>query len=265
MAKAIKIQLERWMMPRDRKVITSVYQHGMLNSKQIEYIHFRENKNSKVISLRRLKKMVESGFLKQHWYGWNQYGSMQHFTITNKGAMIVALDLDIDPSNIKVFDKSNIRNIEHTVLIGNFHVGLLKSGYEIPAFTTDYLNRFTFNYQLRTITLESDGKGEIHSPTRIYPFLLEMDRGGMGYEKFTEKMLKYESFYLSKSYKKEYDSFPLVIIVTSNENRLIKLKRIVEKEKKTDVNYLFTTINDLNRLDQAIFHLAGHNQLVALK
>lgn len=250
-------------MPRDREVIASVYQHGMLNSKQIEYIHFRENKNSKVIALRRLKKMVDFGYLKQHWFGWNQFGTMQHFTITNKGAMIVALSLDLDPKDVKVYEKHDIRNVEHTIMIGNFHIGLLKSGFEVENFTSDYLNRFEFAHKLEKFILEPDGRGIMHG-RKSYPFLLEIDRGGMNYDEFKNKITKYESFYLSRHYRKEFEQFPLIVIATSNENRIKRLKQEIEKERKTEINYLLTTFNQMDKLNEPVFNLAGYEGLVAL-
>jgi hypothetical protein len=263
MAKFVKHELEKWMMPRDREVLVSVHNHGMLNSKQIEYLHFRENKNSKVIALRRLKKLVDGGYLENQWFGWKQYGNMQHFTITNKGAMIVAFSLGIDYEEVKIFRKQDIRNIEHTVLIGDFHIGLIKGGYSVANYTADVHNTVRFKYKLDKVRIEPDGKGEIISPStnRNFEFLMEMDRGGKSYEEMTNRILKYEKYLLSKAYTKEFINFPIVITVTIGDTRLNKLKTFVEQQKKTNINFLFTTINNM---DKKVFHLAGHDKPVTL-
>lgn len=248
MAKKVKFAYEKWMTPRDRRVIVSVYHHGLLNSRQVEAIHFSGNKNSRIIALRRLKKLVDYGFLKQHWYGYNKYGTMQHFTITNKGAMIVASELDIDVSEIKINEAGIISNVEHTSLIADFHVNLLKNNIEVPKFTSDRLNKVEFEVKGKKYVFEPDGKGLMIARKRALPFFLEIDRGTMSLEYFKLKIPNYEAYYRSKLYLKEFAAFPLVFIVSTTDYRIKRMQEVILETTKSDITYLLGTFKDMEAM-----------------
>lgn len=264
MAKLTHIKLERWMTPRDRDIIVSVYRHGILNSKQVESLHFRNQNNSRIIALRRLKKLVDNKFLKLHWYGYHSQGSMQHFTITNKGAMIVASQLGLEPSAIKVKEAGIISNIEHTSLIVDFHISILNNGFTVKGYSVDYLNRKEFNHGGRNIIFEPDGKGIMHK-SRELPFFLEMDRGTMSYNYFKGKIPNYESYYSSRKYLDDFESFPLVFIISTSNERVSKMKKLIEKERKSDITYLLTTIDKMSDLSKMVLRKAGDDKLYSLK
>lgn len=248
MARKVKFAYEKWMTPRDRKVIVSVYHHGLLNSRQVEAIHFSGNKNSRIISLRRLKKLVDNDFLKQYWYGYNKYGTMQHFTITNKGAMIVANELDLDISEIKINEAGIISNIEHTSLIADFHVNLIKNNIEVPIFSSEKLNRIEFEIKGNKYIFEPDGKGIMHARERILPFFLEIDRGTMTLEYFRLKIPNYEAYYRSRLYLNEFPAFPLVFIISTTTQRIKRMQEIILETSKSDITYLLGTFKDMEEL-----------------
>ena len=264
MAKLTQIKMERWMTPRDREIIVSVYRHGILSSRQVESLHFREQGNSRIISLRRLKKLVDNKFLKLHWYGYHQQGSMQHFTITNKGAMIVASQLGLEPSEIKIKDAGIISHIEHTSLIVDFHISILNNGFKVNGYSADYLNRKEFYYGGRNIVFEPDAKG-VMNKSRQLPFFLEMDRGTMSYNYFKGKIPNYESYYSSRKYLEDFESFPLVFIISTTNERISKMKKIIEKERKSDITYLLTTIDKMNDLSKMVLRKVGDDKLYSLK
>jgi hypothetical protein len=267
MARQVGIKLERWMTVRDRQVIVSVYKHLILNSKQVEEIHFKGYNNSRIIALRRLKKLVDNRFLKLHWYGYNKRGTMQHFTITNRGAMIISSELDIDLIDIKVNDAGIISNIEHSSLIADFHINLLNNDFEVKNFTSDKHNLSEFKYMGKEYKLEPDGKGIAVSliTNKNYPFYLEMDRGTMSYEYFKLKIPKYELFYASGKYKEEFNSFPLVIIVTTDDIRMKRMEQIIAKTKQTDITYLITTIEKSKSPRENTFSHIGTGKKIGLK
>jgi Replication-relaxation len=266
MARLVNVNLERWMTPRDRQIMVSVYLHGILNSKQVEEIHFAGSKNSRIIALRRLKKLVDNGFLKLHWYGYNKLGTMQHFTITNKGAMIVASEYGMNPANIKINDAGIISNIEHTSLIADFHVSLLKNNFKVNNYSVDKHNRVEFNHMGKVHIFEPDAESTVISPTgKIYPFFLEMDRGTMSYNYFKLKIPNYEAYYASGNYKNKFTQFPLVIIITTSETRVKRMREIVDKNKRSDILYLFTTIEKSKFLNKEIFEISGREGKFALK
>jgi hypothetical protein len=258
MARKVKFSYEKWLTLRDRKVIVSVYHHGVLSSRQVEYLFFAGNNNSRIIALRRLKKLVDNGFLKQHWYGYNKQGTMQHFTISSKGAMIVASELGIDISEIRIIDAGIISNIEHTSLIAEFHVNLIKNNLPVPYFTSDRHNRVEFEIKGKKFIFEPDGKGLIVS-RRTLPFYLEIDRGTMSYEYFKLKIPNYEAYYRSKLYLKEFTAFPLVFIISTTEHRIKRMQEIINETSKSDITYLLGTFNDMESM--TFIHCSKGNKI----
>lgn len=248
MARKVRFSFERWMTPRDRQIIVSVYWHGLLNSKQVEDMHFAGSNNSRIIALRRLKKLADNGFLKEYWYGYNSQGTMKHFTITNKGAMIVSSELDIEVSDIKINEASIISNIEHTSLISDFHVNLLKNNLQVSSFSSDRHNRIKFEIRGEKFIFEPDGKGVFYQGERMLPFFLEMDRGTMSFEYFRLKIPDYEAYYKSKLYLEEFSGFPLVFIVSTTEHRINRLKEIITETTKSDITYLLGTFEDMKSM-----------------
>lgn len=58
---------------------------------------------------------------------------------------------------------------------------------------------------------------------------------------FAKKHQRYSAFYDSKAYCGLYDTFPLILTVVPNADRLETLRKVIAKADATDLQWLFTT------------------------
>jgi hypothetical protein len=76
-------------------------------------------------------------------------------------------------------------------------------------------------------------------------YFLEWDNGTMSPTTFQKKHQRYTAFYDSDEYKKYYETFPMILTVTTSWDRAMSLARMIGEVDNTDKVWLFASEADV--------------------
>ena len=124
--------------------------------------------------------------------------------------------------------------MNHYLAVADFYFYMKKQG-NLDEFKLEqqyYFNHLGKKYSFRPdIEIENDGT----------VLLVEIDLCNRRFEK---KIEAWEAFYSSGEYKKHFKKYPPVVIVSTDVE---KVKTIVEKNKKIDLNYVYKDYSDIQK------------------
>lgn len=264
---------KKWLTKRDRQIIIDLYYSKVMNSDQIENIYFKydengnENKYSRIITLRRLKKLVNHDILKKFWFSYNNKSSMQHFYLGPVGIEIVTNELNLSKDDLKWVPKGpqSFTFIENTIETINLRV-YFQRYIKIHKFVVEQLGRIYYNHNGTKKFIEPDATlyCEINNKDRV--FLIERDRGTMNISAIREKLKNYELCYLSQDWSNYFSYFPITLFVTTTNTRLNELLKIFENYLTTDLTFLFTTYEEAKtNIMYKIWRMPKTNNLYQLR
>jgi len=249
---------KRWLEDRDREILVSIYRHGILDRKQVQFLHFRNlaESSQKQTACKRLnQRLVEDGYLIRH-----DLAKVGQYTLTKKGAAIVASTLDKEPDEIKIYKREESSHINHTIAIANFHINLLKSNYIVEGYTSDYLNRIDYKVGNKPKTIIPDGRGFVNGNS----FIMEMDLSNMGYKELEGKVANYEEYFKLKYWREQFREKPKVIFVTRSTTKLNRIKELIENNKSNRLAYYLATIKEMEEGFKEGFYKVGQKNRAAL-
>ncbi|MCY6372492.1 hypothetical protein [Clostridium ganghwense] len=207
---------------RDWNFLKDLYFVKILNTQRICRLY-----NSKKYCYSRLKLLKDNGYIKVLY----KLPSKENvFTLDKKGYETIGYKSK----------KLNI-NLEYSLAAADFYFHEKR----LDAFIK-FNNKYYFRYQNRKYILKID----ILMKTNTWIFV-ELD---LGDKHFEDKIKKWEMYYKSKEYKKLFDNFPVIAIVSSDIDRT---KKIIEDNKREDVLYQYL---DYQKVKEWKYHYSQNSQ-----
>jgi hypothetical protein len=245
-----------FLTKRDKEVLLAVYYHRCLTTEQIAEIFFKyntkgeKNNQSNLIARRRLRKMFDAYLLDRFFVdvGEGNGSSPAHVILDTIGAKVVAGLLNLPMSDINwryEMNEARLPYLEHMVKINQFYVYLLRKARntkgEVLGFRTENHVRYEFKHWNERIIFNPDAYGQYWQGDEGFHFFLELDNGTMSPKTFEKKHQRYSAFYDSGEYRKHYENFPIILTVTTTEERAKQLRDIIYKRDNTDMIWLFAS------------------------
>jgi hypothetical protein len=109
-----------------------------------------------------------------------------------------------------------LRNLEHTVGADAVFVDLYRRlGTRGAATGGDAVLEWRNAAACSRRRMRPDGYGMIRRGGELFGFFLELDRGTMGYRDYAEKWSAYYHYRDSRDFERDYDGFPTILVVTT--------------------------------------------------
>lgn len=184
-----------------------------------------------------------------------RYGSGEGvYFLDNQGAFFISADNGIEKRDVNWDPRDNVVSIgavKHSLDITEIRVCMEENAQNIRV--AEFLGerkmgQINFEYQGEEMSFKPDGKitliKKMGDKTAKLSFLLEYDRSTESLKTFLDKIRTYEKFYMSKKSKEMFENIhPAVLIVSDNEIRTEKLKRLVLDNKEQPIKYYFETLD----------------------
>ena len=249
----------RWLTERDKEVLKFIYYHRFVSTSQIASIHFKYKDNGELqkyplsITRRRLKRYREEDLIKS-FYTSNT--DMIH-SIDERGVMIVASILGTVFNKLYYSPRDDLISIgvaNHSLALNDLYISLLDEaealGGNIMEYTVESLNRKSFNYRNKNYILQPDAY-LLYKPNKkkniAYPFFIEMDLDTQAPKAYATKVERYESYYDSNEFQKQYKTFPKIVTLTTTKVRRDRLRDYA----KTKLNWDYMTIDNSKKILRA--------------
>jgi len=200
---------------RDLSFLKDLTQVNFLNTKRIYKIYGTED-NCRI----RLNMMVKEGYI-------------EHLTfLPNMEYIFSATKKCYQMMDIKYKSRFPNDKINHYLATADFYF-YMKNQNQLEEFKLEQQYYFTHKgkkYSFRPdIEIENNGK----------ILLVEIDLSNRRFEK---KIETWEAYYSSGLFKEYFDKFPPIVIVSTNVK---KVKEIIEKTKKIDLNYVYKDYEEI--------------------
>jgi hypothetical protein len=203
------------LMQRDLSFLRDLTEVNFLNTKRIYKLYGTEV-NCRI----RLKLMVENGYIEH----LSCLPNMEFvYSPTQKTYHMM------DKSFKKRFPNDKIN---HYLAGADFYF-YMKNKNTLESFKLE--QQYYFNYKGEKYSFRPDI--EIESNGSL--LLIEIDLSNRRFEK---KIETWEAFYTSGEYKKHFDKFPPIVIVSTD---VTKVKNIIEKIKKLNINYVYKDYDEV--------------------
>jgi len=244
------------LQPRDREIISAVYEFGFLVRDQIQRL-FDFNCTTRVNI--RLRKLFDHGYLLRKFMPTLLGSSKAIYFIGEKGIKLVSEVSGIDPLEIRKRQKSYFERKElflnHDLLVNEMrinlyqavdHHGSLKMDRWLSS--VDCLLEYTVfdpksNREFKKV-FRPDGYFRYFYDNRLFGCFLEMDRSTMSNGRFQSKVKTYLEYARSGLYTQRYGlKFFRVLVVTETRKRLLNLKSATGA--LTDKIFWFTAVGNL--------------------
>jgi hypothetical protein len=164
------------------------------------------------------------------------------------GAKIVAGLLNVPFEEIAwryEMNETRLPYLEHMVKINDFYIRLLRRArnckHEVTMYKTENHVRHEFKHWNERMTFNPDAYGQYWKKDEGFHFFLELDNGTMSPSTFVKKHQRYAAFYASEEYAKDYENFPVVLTVTTSQERAKQLRDAIAKVDDTDMEWYFTS------------------------
>jgi hypothetical protein len=109
-----------------------------------------------------------------------------------------------------------LRNLEHTIGADAVFVDLYRRlGTRGAATGGDAVLEWRNAAACSRRRARPDGYGMIRRRGELFGFFLEFDRGTMGYRDYSEKWSAYYHYHDSRDFELDYDGFPTILVVTT--------------------------------------------------
>lgn len=203
------------LVKRDLLFLNDLYFAKYLNSKRIGNLF-----GSYRVAINRLRKLNKNNFIKHVDYLLH---GEKVYSLSVKGFSVIGKD----QYSINKTDK-----MKHTLACADFYLYLKSKGYKINHYESDI--KIRFKYSGKTYWFRPD----IIVNTNNW-VLVEID---LSNRRFREKVKKWELYYESYGFIKQFTLFPPILILSTNPD---KVKKNIENCKTIDLNYRFQDIKDI--------------------
>lgn len=203
------------LVERDLIFLLDLYYIKYINSKRVANLF--GNYNS---AMRRLRILQKEGLIQNIDFLLN---GEKVYCLTKKGFGKICKD----NYSINKTDKIN-----HFLVCADFYFYLKSQGYNIEYFELD--EQIKYKYQGKSYKFRPD---VILKLDRWY--LVEID---LSNKRFEEKVRKWENYYHSMMFKKRFELFPPIFIVSNNVK---KVSEIINKCKTIELNYAYKDLKDI--------------------
>lgn len=244
------------LTPRDKAVLLSIYYHRCLTTRQIAEMHYKysakglENSQSELIARRRIRKLFDSQLIDRFFVDIGTEGTSQgHIVLDKLGSKVVAGLLNLSDKEISwtyEMNEARLPFLKHMVDVNNFYIFLLRKAraykHEVTGYRTENHVRHSFIFWGKKMACNPDAYGQYwFSEDEGFHFFLEWDNGTMSAPVFQRKHQRYTAYYASGEFKSIYGEFPLILTVTPNLDRALKLRDAIYGIDNTDLRWLFTS------------------------
>ena len=241
---------------RDIKVLTALLKYRILAISQLAYLCFP----SKQMARKKIREYVKNGLIERLQQNFNgEPGRPENvYTLTQKGIKIIRDQDAISFSkDLKSYDKSNLFDIDHQLLLNWIKIHLQNVGSQISVIHTHFLSQVEFP-DYYTIDISVSKMGSALIPDGIFSitntrqsksllFFLEIDMGtealssaNPGKKDIRKKVLAYQFIFKNKLYSKFEKPFNgmfngfRTLFVTNTSHRSRQISRLVKSFKMTD-------------------------------
>ena len=143
--------------------------------------------------------------------------------------------------------------LQHTVEVNRFFLALLDTGrsnegHALEVWRSEGESRLTVTRGVRKRALRPDGYGVYRVGERVYPFLLEWDRGTAVLSKYRQKFALYADYYAGLVRQSNRIAVPALWVVTVNEGRVEAIFNASQSLKRRigfDLPIMVTTVQRL--------------------
>ncbi|WP_128896645.1 replication-relaxation family protein [Longirhabdus pacifica] len=245
---------EKWFREVDLNILMAVYHHRILTTSQLHAMGFYTSKSALRQVRERCKKLVDNHILESFQPIPNEFiGSMEnHYMLGEVGSHLVAHHENININQLGWTPQHNeimMHTVYHTVEINNVFLAyrqVQKDGFHVKETIAEYLitEKVQANYQ--SLRFNPDGLMSLMYQEKERPFFLEVDRNTMKLHDFAEKVPRYEAYAKTMKWKAQFAFFPIVLVATTSEKRMLELARSVKKKQKINsISWLFTTLDQM--------------------
>lgn len=260
----------------DQRIVRFIYEYRVLSQQQIEVLLGR----SRPTVQRLLRRLYDHRYLNRVFLPIAKVGSSPIFYILDERGKNVLREQGIEEfSGMPGRDLSSMY-LEHTQAINDFRIAMVQSsetrGWSIPVWHTE--NEIKADYdrvhvpgKLKPVALVPDGYFQLMVPGKgISHFFLELDRGTMTRQRFTEKVSAYITYLRSGAYSRRYKAkgFRVLTVVDGvGRRRVSSLVGATSEVKGIGNRFWFTHLSQVMRKDPlytTIWSIAGQNTLKAL-
>ncbi|HVC33230.1 MAG TPA: replication-relaxation family protein, partial [Chloroflexota bacterium] len=138
-----------------------------------------------------------------------------------------------------------LKDFAHTRGVDALFLGLMRQAREARARGEDeQLVEWRNSAECGRGYLRPDGYGVYRRGEHAYGFFLEYDRGTMGFGDYLEKLAAYYQYQESRSYTRDYDGFPTILVVATTdgaEKRLAQAARVAAIGRAGELPLLLTS------------------------
>jgi archaeosine-15-forming tRNA-guanine transglycosylase len=192
----------------------------------------------------RLLELTRAGLLKRFFIGSIAHGRKSVYTLSSKGAEVVAAKFDginRPGGRLVVGD----RFVEHQAGINDIYIALRYRPLHHPQ--VRLLRWHTFRQSIsEAIALTPDGYFELASEGAIRAMFLENDRGTEALSVWQQKAVLYVQLAVSGEFQNRFRQPQFrVLVVTSSERRLDNIRAVVAKS--TDKIFWLTTLDNIHQ------------------
>ncbi len=227
---------------RDRRILVALHEHRLLSARQIALKFF----GSESRAVRRMRQLWDGGWVERHWLPVVTGSPQALYTVGPAGVKIVAEELGIDPSDVRVVRQFKTLFVEHLLTVNHVRICFENAIEQHPEAELDLWVGEPDCHERYEAHVEPAGEGKskrhatqhVFAPDgygrflyrdKLYSFFLELDRATMSNQRVVQKARRYAEYAALGLYERRYGVKHFrVLVVTRSEARLANLKRLIE-------------------------------------
>jgi hypothetical protein len=244
------------LQPRDKEIITKVYEFGFLTREQIQKLF---NFHCIVRANVRLRKLFDRSYLSRRLLPTTRGSLKAIYFLGPRGAQIVAERCGVDTLEIKRRQQNLVQKkelfLDHDLLVNEVRISFCQAidsheGMKLDRWLTpiDCAQEVSFfntklNRHFRNI-FRPDGYFRYSVNNRVFNCFLEIDMSSMSNSRFQSKTSLYLDYARSGLHQQRYGlKFFRVLVITKTSERLFNLKS--STKRITNKIFWFTTSDKL--------------------
>jgi len=229
----------------DWDIAWALYRHRFLNTDQVHRLLFAD-KVKRPTTLYRLRKLhrleiVDRLELPRERMLSEGLVSSLIYTLGEGGRIWVSRTLEAEGETRAIRSlKTGQAATGHPLLVhdlvqNEFALRLVEESRR-RGYTVEWLGEWevteSFAWEGRRRLFRPDGALSIEQGEKTLFAYIEMDMGGRAHRRTTKKVPMYERYFRSKAWQTRFDKFPLVLVVTSTEERRRRLMQAMERAQR---------------------------------
>lgn len=233
--------IESRLGPRDLDILTSLETFRLLNTRQIQRLHFAEHRSDLAAAraaarvMQRLEGLGVVSSLQRRIGGVRKGSASYIWQLAAAGERF--LRATRGQAQRRRFIEPGLTFLNHTLAVNEVAVGLLEAGRDIEGFAVETLTTEPRNWRrylgphgdarwlkpdLYVVTVHTDAEGEYEEHN-----FLEIDLGTEHLARIQAKCRIYATYQATGAYQAEHGLFPAVVWLTPNAARKAALRAAV--------------------------------------